>query len=287
MMFRRLVFTTALSLVILFAGCGARPTPSPTVTPTRTPKPIPTVAVPPGRLGITFVDNDCFLLISDDKKILIDPHEQIVSRAIWTAIQKAQPPFDGIDLILVTHNHADHFDAGLVEAQLLLNPNAVLVTTAQVAGALRAGFADYGKVQERVKVLGPAEGERIKVTLSGIEVEALYLSHDDPVFNLGFIILLGGKKLLHTGDAYPPYLSIYGFPKDNLDVAFVPYSWLADNACDSNGRCPVLDDIQAKCYVPMHHSARTAYLASLFEQIAANVPNSIRLRDAMDTYLVE
>ena len=287
MSFRRLLFTTALSLVILLAGCGARPTPVPTATPTRTPEPIPTVVVPPGRLGITFVDNDCFLLISDDKKILIDPHQQIVSRAIWTAIQQAQPPFDGIDLILVTHNHSDHFDPDLVGAQLLANPTAALATTGQVANALKTNFPDYGKVQDRVKVFAPAEGARVSATLNGIEIEALFLSHDNPVFNLGFIIRFGGRKLLHTGDTQTPSLPIFDFPKDNLDIAFVPYFWLASSDYVTNGRRLSLDAIQARQYVPMHHSARTAYLASLFEQIAANVPNSIRLRDAMETYLVE
>jgi len=287
MLLRRLVFTTMLAVVFLVAGCGARPEPTPTAIPTRTPKPIPTVVVPPGRLGITFVDNDCFLLISDDKKILIDPHKQIVSRAIWTAIQKGQPPFDGVDLILVTHNHPDHFDYDLVGAQLLANPDAVLATTRQVANALKSYFPDYGKVQDRVKAFAPAEGERVSATLNGIEIEALFLSHDDPVFNLGFIIRFGGKKLLHTGDTQTPFLPIYDFPKDNLDIAFVQYYWLASSDFVTNGRRLSLDAIQAKQYVPMHHSAATPYLSSLFEQIAANIPNSIRLRDSMETYLVE
>jgi len=285
MSFRRLAFTTALALVILLAGCGARPTPAPTAT--RTPEPMPTVVVPPGRLGITFVDNDCFVLFADGKKILTDPHEKIVSRVIWTAIQQAQPPFDSVDLILVTHNHSDHFDADLVGPQLLLNPKAVLATTQEVADALKAGFADYSKVQDRITVFGPKEGERVKATLNGIEIEAVYLSHDYPVFNLGFILRFGGKKLLHTGDTFPPHLPAYEFPKDNLDIAFIPYFWLVDNEYESNGRCPALDSIRAKRYIPMHHSARTPYLTSVFQEIAAKYPDCIRLRDAMETYVAE
>jgi len=247
----------------------------------------PTAVVPPSNLGITFVDNDGFLLVADGKKILVDAHAEIVSRKIWTAIQGAQPPFDGIDLILITHNHSDHFDAKLVGPQLLLNPNAVLATTQEVADALKAGFADYGKVQGRITVFGPKEGERVKAILNGIELEAVYLSHDDPVFNLGFIIRLGGKKLLHTGDTYPTHLPIYEFPKDNLDIAFIPYSWLVDSEYLTDGRRPALDAIQAKQYIPMHHSARVAYLNAVFDQIASGFPNCVSLRDAMATYVVE
>jgi L-ascorbate metabolism protein UlaG (beta-lactamase superfamily) len=283
----------ALMCATVFAAalteCSARTTPqsTPTPRPTLVPGLGPTAVVPPSQLGITYVDNDCFLLIADDKKILVDAHEEIVSRKTWTAIQEAQPPFDGVDLILITHNHADHFDAKLVGPQLLLNPNAVLATTQEVADALKAGFADYGEVQDRVTVFSPKEGERVKATLNGIEIEAVYLSHDDAVFNLGFIIRFGGKKLLHTGDTYPPHLLTYDFPNDNLDIAFIPYFWLVDTEYLVDGRCLALDSIQAKQYIPMHYSENTAYLGAVFDQIAGRCPNCVIFREGMETYVTE
>ncbi len=273
-----------MACAVALAGCGGAQTPEPT-TPTSAPG--PTAAVQPSQLGITFVDNDCFLLVADGKKILVDAHERIVSREIWSAIQEARPPFDGVDLLLVTHNHADHFDPDLIGPQLLLNADALLATTQEVADALEAAFPDYAQVRDRVRVFGPAEGERVSATLNGIEMEALYLSHDYPVFNLGFIIRLGGKTLLHTGDTFPPHLRTYDFPQDNLDFAFVPYFYFGDGPYMVDGVPVVLDLLQAKHLIPMHHSARTANLDAVLDQIAERCPNCVIFREAMETHIAE
>ena len=284
---RAAVLATLLLLVgaVMLAGCGGAKTPEPTATPTSVLG--PTAAVPPSQLGITFVDNDCFLLVADGKKILVDAHERIVSREIWSAIQEARPPFDGVDLLLVSHNHADHFDPDLIGPQLLLSPNALLATTQEVADALEAGFPDYAQVQDRVRVFGPAEGERVSVTLNGIEMEVLYLSHDYSVFNLGFILRFGDKTLLHTGDTFPPHLLTYDFPQDNLDFAFVPYFYFGDGPYMEDGVPVVLDMLQAKHLIPMHHSARTANLDAVLDQIGERCPNCVLFRKAMETLVVE
>ena len=54
------------------------------------------------------------------------------------AIERAQPPFDGVDVVLVSHRHLDHFHAESVGRYLANQPQAVLVSSEQGADLRKA-----------------------------------------------------------------------------------------------------------------------------------------------------
>ena len=265
-----------LALAFALTACAAG-------TPTPTPEP-----PLPEQLEITYIDNDCFLFAYRGQRILTDPHARIYPKTIRESMQSAAPPFGGLDLILVTHNHSDHFDANLVGTTLAANPGAILATTQATANELKARFTGYDKVQDRVQVFDPQEGERLEATLNGMELEIVYLSHGGPTQNLGFIMHIGGKKVLHTGDTYPRYIATYDFVQDNLDVALLPYDFFLERDPDwAGGLQAALEGIRARWFIPMHYAPTNPDKERILQRVADVCPNGILFDTAMETRVVE
>ena len=137
----------------------------------------------------------------------------------------AQPPFDGVDLILATHEHHDHFYPELVGRYMKENPLTLFISTGSAVDQL---IALDGDLRDRTIAIELSKGEREQIDVEGIGLEAIYLSHGVVgILNLGFIITVDGTKLLHTGDLSPDavhvsYLQDDGLPEEQIDVAFVP-----------------------------------------------------------------
>ena len=133
-------------------------------------------AAPPA--SVTYVANSGFLIHSGGKGILSDalfdgfPGGYLVPAAVREPLLAGRAPFDGIDLILATHDHADHFSAAAVRRALASNPRAVFVGPAAVAA--------LAELSDRARALNVAEGRRESVAVNGIRVEAMRLSHWTP-----------------------------------------------------------------------------------------------------------
>ncbi|WP_407562126.1 MBL fold metallo-hydrolase [Streptomyces sp. 184] len=100
----------------------------------------------------------------------------------------------GADVLLVTHEHPDHFDEGRLRAALDANPAAELWTLRSVAEQLSAAYPG------RVHTVG--EGDA--VTAAGFEVEVHGQLHavihpDIPrITNVGYVV---DGAVFHPGDA--------------------------------------------------------------------------------------
>ncbi|MBL8178120.1 MAG: MBL fold metallo-hydrolase [Bryobacterales bacterium] len=103
--------------------------------------------------------------------------------------------YGGIRVILATHAHRDHFDAGAVARHLRSNARAVFAGTGQLANAVRGAGGE--KVDT---VTWPAERR-----WGGVRVRFLKLPHNAPhrdtVENSALVIAMCGETLLFTGDA--------------------------------------------------------------------------------------
>jgi L-ascorbate metabolism protein UlaG (beta-lactamase superfamily) len=205
-------------------------------------------------LLITYVHNAGFMISSGDTKILLDAIFRDVPASIRTRLENAEPPFDDVDLVLATHDHFDHFSSSGVGSHLENNPGAFFVSTESAVASLERNYTDYGTIADRVIPIQLEPQTSIQMTVNGIDLEILEISHGIPDYlNLGFIITVGGYKLLHTGDMVPDvvdvaYLEVYDLPAKQLDVAMVPHFILIT----PEDHPIVLEGIQARYVIPMH-----------------------------------
>lgn len=179
---------------------------------------------------VTFVGNAGFLIEIGGKKILIDAifkgfeGDYLLPQDVQDALVNARPPFDNIDLILVTHNHGDHFVAPMVRQHLKNDPKTRLVSTAQVTGRL----AEFGN---RVITLAATKGKRAQTDVAGIQIQAIYLSHgfipagEEETINYGYLAAVDGVNLFHMGDGHVADIDMIAplSPGKPIDLAFIEH----------------------------------------------------------------
>ncbi len=227
----------------MLIGCGqSETTTSPNLTPAATVD-----------VKVTFVGNSGFLITVGGQKVLIDALFDGFAPTVKTPLLNAEPPFDDVNLVLATHNHADHFSATLVRQYMQNNPNAIFMSTKQAVNQLTG-------LDDRVVVVEPVVGLPVNVQANGIGVEAIYLNHDYPtsvpsaVFNSGYVVSIGGVKLFHTGDiGDTEEARQYGLAEQNIDLAFIQhFHFLYDDVRS------FLDEVVGANYLfPIHYQLTT------------------------------
>lgn len=215
-------------------------------------------------LEVTYIANEGVLIAAGDTQVLIDGlHREYRSSYPFLPepyreqIETAQAPFHEIDLILVSHMHLDHFHPESVARHLRHNARASLVSSEQVVSQVQAlpGFAD---VRSRTTTITPPLRQRISTLAGGVQVDILGVGHGsgrhETVQNLGHIITLGGKKLLHLGDASTEDAGIFealNIDEAGIDVAFLPVWFLTSD----DGAAIVRQHIRPKNIVAVHMPA--------------------------------
>ncbi len=197
---------------------------------------------PSGRLEVTYIANSGFLFSAGTTRVLVDA--LFLNGDIWESpskkLQKAMTtgdvPFKNISHMLVSHFHEDHFNPMLVSRFLVNNPKAVLVTNSQTDSVLGRIYKQDPELKRpgQVKIMtAPLFGTETYES-DGLKVKCLVMRHmgkdDYKVENLGLLIELGGKKILHIGDAGWEDANFEGFnlQDENIDIAFIHYWFLLD-----------------------------------------------------------
>jgi L-ascorbate metabolism protein UlaG (beta-lactamase superfamily) len=136
----------------------------------------------------------CVQLEKDGRRLVIDPGGF-----------SEQDAAVGADVLLVTHEHPDHFDEGRLRAALEADPSARLWTLRSVAERLSAAFPG------RVSTVGHGD----TFTAAGFDVQVHGELHavihpDIPrITNVGYLV---DGSVFHPGDA----LTVPGRPVDTL-----------------------------------------------------------------------
>jgi L-ascorbate metabolism protein UlaG (beta-lactamase superfamily) len=180
-----------------------------------------------GAVTITYIANDGFLVSGGSQKVLIDalmaPHSMeynVPSPDLLARMETATAPFDGIVAVLVTHPHADHFNAKCVAAHLTDNPTGVFLSTRDAVNKVRE--VDPA-LESRTRPVTPTEMRQSRTEkVDGISIDALWVDHGRPGFeNLAFVIHMNGLTLLHTGDSanWEDFRS-FDWQKTPVDVVF-------------------------------------------------------------------
>ena len=161
-----------------------------------------------------------------DKIVYIDPYQ------LRADLPKA-------DLILVTHQHSDHFSPADIER--IRKADTSIVTIAEVAK----------KVRGDVVVVKPGS----KVVVQGVAIEAVPAYNTNKHFHpkaaghVGFIVTVDGKRIYHAGDT-DVIPEMAGF---KVDVALLSvsgtYVMTADEAIEAARL------IKPEAAIPMHYGA--------------------------------
>jgi L-ascorbate metabolism protein UlaG (beta-lactamase superfamily) len=179
-------------------------------------------------------------------------------------------PFQGLpraDLILITHDHTDHFDANTLTS--VKGTNAAIIAPLLVSQKLSASLKSITTVM--------TNGARMDFL--GLSVEAM------PMYNLtssyhvkgagnGYILSLGGKRVYVAGDTegIPEMLALR-----DIDVAFLPinqpYTMTPAQALNAvKAFCP-------KVLYPYHYKGySSADLTSFKQSVTTDLGVEVRLR---------
>lgn len=170
-----------------------------------------TIATNKGPIEIQAIHHASLMLTWNGKHVLVDPAPLDRSGA-------PDPSFAGLpkaDLILYTHSHFDHFNAGILEA--VAGPKTEIVAPQEVA--------DLVPKPLQAQVHQMANGD--KTTMDGIGVEAVAMYNTSPERTNfhpkgkgnGYILTFNGKRIYVAGDTEEaPELA--HLPK--IDAAFLP-----------------------------------------------------------------
>src|SRR5688572_15010699 len=232
----------------------------------------------PVALELVYLANEGFLARVGEHSLVIDafvtePYGGYASvpEELFAQLLALAGPFAGLDLVLASHVHPDHFQPKAATRFRTAHPALPFVTSPQVLGALEQESADA--IGETCRALLPEPAERVAETAGGIRLELIRLPHTGgtrtaSVENLGHLIDLGGVRLLHVGDAdvARDELAAYRLAEKGIDVALVPYWWLGDAA----DLAKVRERIGAKHLVAVH--VPTAEVASEKTRLAALDP---------------
>jgi L-ascorbate metabolism protein UlaG (beta-lactamase superfamily) len=224
-----------------------------------------TIATTNGNLVIHPVHHAGIVLTWNGKRIVADPTTYPPGPA------SAAADFRGPtapDLILITHEHGDHFSVPTLTD--LVGPNTVLVVPQSVFAMLPPALQTKAKVMKN--------GD--KGDYAGVNVEAVPEYNTTPARLMfhpkgrdnGYVLNLGGKRIYLAGDSEEtPELKTLA----NIDVAFIPinlpYTETAEEAAQW------VKDFKPKIVYPYHTQGMPSGDVDKFAMLVGNA-SEVRLR---------
>src|SRR5450631_1699916 len=210
-------------------------------------------------MRITHLGHSCLLVEARGQRILVD--SGVFSPGI--------DDLTGLDVILVTHQHADHVDLQRLPDLVEINPQARLYAEPQAAAAMeKAGIGAEYTVAGKVLTFGPVE-----VTAVG-EMHALINEALPRVGNLGLVIRAQGEpSLFHPGDAYDA-------EPGQIDILALPLNapWTA-----SRDTIAFAQRISPRVCIPIHDALLSAVGRGLYlSQVRSFGPDGMGVRDLGD-----
>jgi L-ascorbate metabolism protein UlaG (beta-lactamase superfamily) len=251
---------TAFAVLALASGAVSVSVSSPAVAQVAQDDQIPTAN---GNLVIHPVHHAGVVLTWNGKRIVADPTSfpPDPAKSGGPEFKGANPP----DLILITHEHDDHFSIATLNE--LVGPNTIIVAPQSVFAKMPAAL------QAKTKMMKNGD----KATYAGVPVEAVVeynVTPDRLMFHPkgrdnGYVLTMGGKRVYLAGDTEEtPELKTLA----NIDVAFIPmnlpYTMTVDAAA------VWVKDFKPKIVYPYHYGESDV---NKFKTLVGNA-SDVRLR---------
>lgn len=222
---------------------------------------------------ITYLGNEGFLCETGTRKILVDALFGGISGnwceqpgdSLTDLMIRGKEPFGEIDLVLVTHCHADHFNAPMTIAFLQNHGESILVCPAQAAEKLKRADG-YSAISGRIVPVNSFAHPDTTFTMKGVSIRAMRFRHgswmeSDPatgkqrdvhegVENLGYLFEPDGCSVLHTGDGSSTDKA--GFALHNLSEREVDVVFLDRTFLSRQGYGIVCENMFSRNFILMH-----------------------------------
>jgi L-ascorbate metabolism protein UlaG (beta-lactamase superfamily) len=261
------------------------------------------VAVPSGGVGLSWLGQAGFILRTTATTVLIDAFlSSGHNREYPSGLEAAAAT--GVDVVLCTHEHVDHFDDESAPAIAEASPAAVFVVPTPIVDMVtEAGIAPD-------RVVGMQPGDPIE--LAGLRVRAVPAMHGVTMEDaygfgrelsgglirfLGFVIDADGVRLYHAGDTIHYDGMETALRELEIDVAMLPING-RDAVREARGIVGNLSEreaawlaaaIGADVVLPMHYdlfARNRGYPEWLVESVSRDHPGTHVLVPARDAPFV-
>ena len=160
----------------------------------------------PGRAALSWLGQAGFLIRGRDVTALVDPFLSPYEGRRYGSTLSGDA-CTGIDVVLCTHEHVDHFDAALAPAIARVSPQATFVVPTPIVEMV----TEVGIAPERVVGLQPGETAELgSLTVRavparhGVTMEDAYGFGEELsgglVRFLGYVLDVNGVRIYHAGD---------------------------------------------------------------------------------------
>jgi L-ascorbate 6-phosphate lactonase len=257
------------------------------------------LAVPDGAIGLVWLGQAGFAVRAGGATLLLDPFLAPGEGRLYESALPADRA-EGVDVVLCTHEHVDHFDADSAPAIAAVSPGAVFVVPTPIVDMVtEAGIAPD-------RVLGMQPGETLE--LEGLRVRGVPAMHGVTMEDaygfgeklsgglvrfLGYVVDAGDVRMYHAGDTIR-YDGMDGALRElTIDIAMLPING-RDAEREARGIVGNLSEreaawlaatIGAGVVVPMHHDlfagnrGYPAHLVDSVEHEHPRVPVIVPARD--------
>jgi L-ascorbate metabolism protein UlaG (beta-lactamase superfamily) len=186
------------------------------------------------KLRLTYLGQSGLVLDVGQKRVVFDPYlsnyvvdsgigsTELFSRAFPAPLKAGE--LDGVDIVFISHDHADHCDPDTLLPLYQANLNVKIVCTRPVARhLLELGMADENIVIPEVlkmRVMGDLEFYPVPAAHYELDLD----SETGEYAYFGYVIRAGGRTLFHAGDtiAYPGFVENILFHIPGIDIACLP-----------------------------------------------------------------
>ena len=176
------------------------------------------------------------LISLGDLKIMIDglftsthPDFRNPTPETLKSMINGEAPFDGVDLVLVTHKDQDHFNAAMMVHYMETHSGPILVAPSDAVEEMRKAASDCSAISSRVIPIDLKIRKSVKKEVAHIPLTIIRTTPGTSTWpmNLMSLIDLNGWCVFHEGDASgrsDDYrgLGLESFP---VDLVVVQYSW--------------------------------------------------------------
>tara|TARA_R110000737_G_scaffold8173_1_gene23782 strand:- start:21159 stop:21998 length:840 start_codon:yes stop_codon:yes gene_type:complete len=242
-----------------------------------------------------YLGNEGVLVVGKQKKILFDPlfdknyqRFTLVPANLKLKLLGNIAPFKNINVIFISHSHADHFDAKELSSYLHKYQNVQLVAPTQAIDKLKL-LPNYKKITKQLHAIAMKVGEQpIEISLGGVQVEVIRIPHvgwpdRTDVENLVYRVTLDDFTVMHLGDSdinpehYLPFSRFWS--KKTSHHAFIPGIF----AVNADSEQSIKELINVKRITHIHIAMNVPEKLKALKVDFFSIPEEIREISAMNS----